>query len=322
MNSDAPISPRDFSEAVQELREEIRNDVRKLGQTMERRQQVQPGVSPMGVFASVVGALCVGAAGMSIYQSSTMPDVVPQSATDKIAELQTVMKPHTDTFVSTAADLTKSQQATAQELNAHRLLLDRVSGRLDDLQESVMAQESSLHEHVELVASKIAATLAENKGEDDEPTTVAKPLVPNNEESPVQPASAEADVAESEKAETQEPEGPTPARPLVPIVREPAGNDAKSADNSVVVRKTTEPERGELIIDNPSNYDLKLLVNGKPLEIKARGASTIAVTVGTVKIQSAAAPDYAKTWDNWETVEGVKRLTVNVESGDGYYNLR
>lgn len=312
MNQDAPINPRDFSESIQELREEIRNDVRKLGLTIERRPQPKPGVSPMGVFASVVGALCVGAAGMSIYDSSKVPDETSQPAANNIADLQTVMKPHTEQLVSTAADFTAGQQKASEELTAHRLLLDRLAARIDSLQESVATQDVALHEHVDQVAEKIVASLALHTTDTTEPTTAAKPPLAERAESPVQPATAEAEIAESSVSDSE-----PAAAPVVPIIR-----DSENEPTERSVLKTTQPQRGELIIDNPSGYDLKLLVNGQPLDIKARGVSTIAVTVGTVKIQSAAAPEYAKTWDNWESVEGVQRLTVNVEAGDGYYNLR
>ena len=113
----------------------------------------------------------------------------------------------------------------------------------------------------------------------------------------MQPANAETEVAEAEDG-------------LVDV------------DKPVIDDATNEPERGELVISNPSEYDLNLLINGEPMEIKARGVTTIDVTIGTIKTQIGKFPQTAQTWDKWETVDGVKRLTINVESGNGSYKLR
>jgi hypothetical protein len=58
------------------------------------------------------------------------------------------------------------------------------------------------------------------------------------------------------------------------------------------------------------------------MAIKSRGVTTIDVTIGTVKTQIGKFPETAQTWDKWETVDGVKRLTINVEAGGGSYKLR
>ena len=148
-----------------------------------------------------------------------------------------------------------------------------------------------------MLADELAAKIARAADADSAPTVAARQPIPNSDASAVQPATAEADVADGEDG-------------LVVVDKKPADPVAD------------EPERGELVIDNPSEYDLKLLINGEPLDIKARGVTTIDVSVGTVKTQIASLPELVQNWDKWDAVDGVKRLKIIVESSNDSYKLR
>ncbi|MDA1051774.1 MAG: hypothetical protein O3C40_15015 [Planctomycetota bacterium] len=298
MNKDPQARSSDFSDSIQELRDEMRRDVRGLANAIERRPNQKPGVSPLAVVASVFGSLFVGAAGMSVYdaQSQTAANSSAPQA-DVRAELQAVVSPYTQRLDGVAQALDAAQQAATENSKAHGLLLDSLAQTVASLQESAEVQSTAFHERVDLLADELVAKIARAANADGEPTVAARQPIPKIEGSAVQPATAEADVTDAEDD-------------LVTVDKKPADPAANA------------PERGELIIDNPSEYDLKLLINGEPLEIKARGVTTIDVTVGTVKTQIASIPSLVQNWDKWGTVDGVKRLTITVESGDGLYRLR
>jgi len=298
MNDDPQMSSRDYSESIQELRDEMRRDVRGLASAIERRPEQKPGVSPLAVVASVFGSLFVGAAGMSLYDAKTQATAdAAASPVDVRADLQAAMAPYTQQLEKVAQSLVAAQQAETEDSKAHGLLLDGLAETVTSLQKSAEAQNAAFHERVDLLADELAVKIARAARADGVPTVAARQPIPKSEGSAVQPATTEADVTDAEDDLVAVDETPTP----------PTAN---------------EPERGELIIDNPSEYDLKLLINGKSLDIKARGVTTIDVSVGTVKTQIANLPDLVQTWDKWETVDGVKRLTINVESGSDYYKLR
>ncbi|MBC8353917.1 MAG: hypothetical protein H8E66_18125 [Planctomycetes bacterium] len=298
MNKDPQVSPREFSEAIQDLRDEIRRDVRGLAGTIERRPRPKPGISPLTAVASAIGSLLIGAAGMSVYDSETVttPDAAA-TPVDVRADLEAAMVPYTQQLDQVTQALAASQQTATDDSKAHGLLLDQLAETVIALQRSAEVQNVAFHERVDLLADELAAKLARDTGADNAPTIAARPQIPEREASPVQPANVETDVVDAMQESDPSEEKPAP----------PAVN---------------EPERGELVINNPSDYDLKLQINGEPLDIKARGVTTIDVTVGTVNTQIANFPETVKSWDQWKTVEGVKRLTINVESGNGYYKLQ
>lgn|GEM_PF-4181719 len=298
MNKDPQVSPRDSSDSIQELREEMRRDVRSLTTAMERRPKEKPGVSPLAVVASVFGSLFVGAAGMSVYDANS------QAKTDAAApqvnlqaELQAAISPYTQQLEQMKQSLVAAQQAATEESNARGLLLDRLAETVTSLQKSSEVQTATFHERVDLLAEELAAKMAQRAGVSSEPTVAARQPIPGSEAAAVQPANAEVDVTET-------------AKEAAPATERPANPAA------------TKPERGELVISNPSEYDVNLLINGEPMAIKSRGVTTIDVTIGTVKTQIGKFPETAQTWDKWETVDGVKRLTINVEAGGGSYKLR
>lgn len=298
MNKDSQTNLSGFAESIQELRDDMRRDIRGLASSIERRPNPKPGVSPLALVASVFGSLFVGAAGMSVYDARSQAaaeDAAPK--VDVRTELQTAMSPYTQQLEKVAQALVTAQQAETEDSKAHGLLLDDLAQRVIGLQKSAEVQNTAFHERVDLLADELAAKIARAENADTEPTVAARPTIPKGEGSAVQPATAEAEVPDAEDD-------------LV-AVKKPLADPA--AD---------EPERGELVIDNPSEYDLKLLINGEPLNIKARGVTTVDVTVGAVKTQFASIPELAQDWDKWETVDGVKRLTINVDSADGLYRLR
>lgn len=292
MDKDPQVSPREFSESLQELRDEMRRDIRGLASTMDRRPQAKSGTSALAIAASGLVSLFVGAAGMSIYDSSTQEAVSPPANIQ--AELQAVMVPYTQQLEQMTKALVVAEQTATENSNTHRLLLDQLAESVTSLQKSAEVQNATFHERVDLLAEQLAGKLSPVPATTDEATVAARQPLPSEDAAAVQPANAEVDVTD-----------PT-----------------ESIEERTTAPVANEPERGELVIDNPSEYDLNLLVNGEPLEIKSRGVTTIAVTVGEIKTQIANIPITAKTWENWETVDGVKRLTINVESGDGYYKLR
>ncbi|MCA9144763.1 MAG: hypothetical protein H6823_13275 [Planctomycetaceae bacterium] len=298
MNKDPQINPREFSESIQELREEMRRDIRGLASTMERRPKQRPGVSPLAVVASGLVSLFVGAAGMSVYDARSQAATEAEAPKANVAnELQAVMSPLAQQLERVSEALVSAKQTETEDSNAHRLLLDRLAESVNSLQKSAEVQNATFHERVDLLAEELAAKISRGAVAGDEPTIAARQPIPSREQSAVQPANAETEVAEAEDG-------------LVDV------------DKPVIDDATNEPERGELVISNPSEYDLNLLINGEPMEIKARGVTTIDVTIGTIKTQIGKFPQTAQTWDKWETVDGVKRLTINVESGNGSYKLR
>lgn len=298
MNKDPQVSPREFSEAIQDLRDEIRRDVRGLAGTIERRPKPTPGISPIAATASVLGSLFIGATGMSLYDSKTT--ALPEQAAPTIdvgADLEAAMLPYTQQLEQVSQSLAASQQSATEDSKAHGLLLDQLAQAVTGLQKSAEVQNATFHERVDLLADELAAKVVRASGTEQSPTVAARQPIPGSEASAVQPATAEEDVTDT-VAEAR----PTEDKPAAPAA--------------------SEPERGELVINNPSEYDLKLQVNGEPLEIKSRGVTTIDVTVGTVKTQIADFAATAKSWDRWQTVDGVKRLTITVDSSDGYYQLK
>jgi hypothetical protein len=298
MNKDQQVNDGGFSESIQELRDEMRRDIRGLATAVERRPRPTPGVPLLGLIAGVLVSLFVGAAGMSVYdaRSQAKADAAAPKV-DVAAELQTAMAPYTQQLEKVAQAFAASQQAAIEDAKAERASLDDLKQQVTSLQAAAEVQNTSFHERVDLLAEELGAKVALAMKADNEPTVAARQTIPESDSSAVQPASGETDVTDAEDK-------------LVDVQKQPAD---PAAD---------QPERGELIIDNPSEYDLKLLINGEPLAIKARGVTTIDVSVGTVKTQIASIPSLVQTWDKWETVDGVKRLTINVESGNGYYKLR
>lgn len=298
MSNDPQVSPREFSEAIQDLRDEIRRDVRGLSSTIDRRPKPKPGVSPLGVVASVLASLFVGAAGMSLYEgNSATTDESAAPPVNVQEEVRTALAPHTQQFVQAMQSLTATEQAASEDLKAHSLLLDDLAKQVDNLRRSAEIQNTNFHERIDLLADELATKVIRGTDGSSEPTVAARQPIPDREDAAVQPANAETEVTDTTEASPQ-----PKTQPVTP-----------AAD---------EPERGELVINNPSEYDLKLLINGKPMDIKASGVTTIDVTVGTVKTQIGRFPQTAKTWDNWQTVDGAKRLTINVEASGGYYKLR
>ncbi len=298
MTRDDQVDVGGFSESIQELRDEMRRDIRGLASAVERRPEPQLGVSLLGLMAGVLAALFVGAAGMSMYDARSQAKAdaaAPQ--VDVRADLQAAMAPYTQQLEKVAQSFAAAQQAETEDAKPHGLLLDDLAQTVTSLQKSAEAQNTAFHERVDLLADELAAKIAIAANADGKPTVAARPTIPDGDGSAVQPASGQTDVTDTEDKLVE--------------VEKPAVDPA--AD---------QPERGELIIKNPSEYDLKLLINGEPLEIQARGVTTIDVSVGTVKTQIASIPSLVQNWDRWETVDGVKRLTINVESGDGYYKLR
>ena len=299
MSNDPQISPREFSESIQDLRDEMRRDVRGLTTAIERRPKEKPGVSPLAFVAGVLGALFVGAAGMSVYDSQAQAIAESEAPQPDVqADLQTAMSPYMKQLDELTQSLAATRQAATEDSNAHGLLLDRLAETVTSLQRSAEAQSAAFHERVDLLTEEFAMKSARGASADGEPTLAARPPIPGREESAVQAASAETEITHADD------DG------LVAVDKPPTDPAAN------------EPERGELVISNPSEYELKLLINGEPMTIQANGATTIDVTVGTVKTQIASLPDLVQNWDEWETVDGVKRLTINVESGGGYYKLR
>ncbi|HUG70629.1 MAG TPA: hypothetical protein VMM76_22965, partial [Pirellulaceae bacterium] len=286
------------SESIQELRDEMRRDVRGLTTAIERRPKEKPGVSPLAFVAGVLGALFVGAAGMSVYDSKAQAIAESEAPQPDVrADLQTAMSPYMKQLDELTQSLAATRQAATEDSNAHGLLLDRLAETVTSLQKSAEAQSTAFHERVDLLTEEFSTKLGRVASADGEPTLAARPPIPGREESVVQPASAETEITHADDG-------------LVAVEKPPTDPT------------TDEPEHGELVISNPSEYELKLLINGEPMTIQANGATTIDVTVGTVKTQIASLPDLVQNWDEWETVDGVKRLTINVESGGGYYKLR
>ncbi|MCA9118643.1 MAG: hypothetical protein H6822_04175 [Planctomycetaceae bacterium] len=295
MNKDSQISPREFSDSLQELRDEMRQGIGGLSNTIERIPKEKTGVSPLALAASGLVSLFVGATGMSIYDSRTQtPADAGAPETNVQAELQTVMVPYTEQLEQMTKALVAAQETATENSNTYRLLLDQLTESVGNLQKSAEVQNAAFHQRVDLLADELAAKVSRGPSDSGSPTTAARQPIPGGEDAGVQPANAEVEIAEQADSET--------AQPAAPAVN--------------------EPKVGELVINNPSEYDLNLLVNGEPLTIKSRGVTTIAVTQGEVKTQIANIPITAKSWNNWETVDGVARLTIHVESGDGYYKLR
>jgi hypothetical protein len=298
MSNDPQISPREFSESIQELRDEVRRDVRGLTTAIERRPKEKPGVSPLAFVAGVLGALFVGAAGMSVYDAKSQAKAEAAAPQANVgAELQDAMSPYMQQLEQLTQSLAATRQAATEDSNAHGLLLDRLAETVTSLQKSAETQNAAFHERVDLLAEELSAKLTRVTGETGESTVAARPPIPGREESAVQPANAESEITDADDG-------------LVAV------------EKPSTAPTTNEPERGELVISNPSEYELKLLINGEPMTIQANGATTIDITVGTVKTQIASLPELVQSWDKWETVDGVKRLTINVESGGGYYKLR
>jgi hypothetical protein len=298
MNEDRQNNPGEFSEAIQDLRDEMQRDVRTLASTLEHRPKQKPGVPPLAVVASVLGSLFLGAAGMSLYDAKTETTSETGTGTvDVRADLQAAMAPYTQELEKVGRSLVAAQQAATDDSKAHGLLLDGLAETVTSLQRSAETQNAAFHQRVDLLADELAAKIAREVRAETEPTVAARQPIPESEASAVQPANVETDITDLEDDLVAVDEKPTPST-------------------------TSATERGELIIENPSDYDLKLLISGEPLDIKARGVTTIDITVGTVKTQIASLPDLVQNWDKWETVDGVKRLTINVESGNGYYKLR
>ena len=280
----------------------MQRDVRGLASAIERRPEQKRSVSPLAVVASAVGALFVGAAGMSLYDSKSEAPAEPAARQAELrADLQAAMAPYTLQLEKITQTLVAAQQSTAEDSKAHGLLLDDLSKTVTSLQKSAEAQNAAFHERVELLADELAAKIADNVRAQVAPTVAARPSIPDSKASAVQPATAETEATDAEATDA---------------------DDGLVAVDKPIAPTANEPERGELIIDNPSNFDLKLLINGEPLDIKARGVTTIDVSVGTVKTQIASLPDLVQTWDQWEMVDGVQQLKINVESGGDYYKLQ
>ncbi|MEX0820063.1 MAG: hypothetical protein WD070_10745 [Pirellulaceae bacterium] len=298
MNNETNDSPQEYSEAVQDLRDEMRRDVRGLAEAIERRPNPKPGVSPLALVAGVLGALFVGAAGMSWYDSSFESQAESAAGpVDIQAELKTAMTPYTQRLEQVSRSLESAQQVAADDSKEHGLLLDRVAETVTSLEQAAEAQTATFHERIDLLGDELAAKLTSGSNAVGGPTIAARPPIPDRPESAVQPAIAEDEVNDADDG-------------LVEVEKRPAAPAA------------SEPERGELVINNPSEYDLKLLINGQPMDIKARGATTVDIAVGKVTTQIASLPELTQDWNNWETVDGVKRLTINVVSSDGYYKLK
>ncbi len=298
MNNDPQTNPRESSDSIQELRDEMRRDVRGLTSAIERRPKEKPGVSPLAVVASVFGSLFVGAVGMSVYDTNYQAKADAETPPANIqAELQAAMSPYTQQLDSMKQALVAAQQTTTEESNARGLLLDRLAETVTSLQKSGEVQNAAFHERVDLLAEELAAKLAQREGANSEPTVAARQTIPGREDAAVQPANAEADVA-------------------------PTLEETKRADEQPAEPAPAKPDRGELVVRNPSAYDLNLVINGEPVAIKSRGVTTIDVSIGTIKTQIANLPQTAQTWDKWETIDGAKRLTINVEASNDYYKLR
>jgi hypothetical protein len=294
MNTDPQITPREFSETIQELRDEMRRDSRKLAQAVELRPHSKPSVSPLTVMMSLLGGGVIGAAGMSMYESSTSVDEPITPPVDVRAELDQAMKPYTQQLGQATESLVASEQSALNDLKAHGLLLNNLSERIDGLRKSADTRNAAFHERVDLLADELAAKLARDTKAVGNPTVAARPIVPDHEESAVQPANAETDVTAEQIANDKPPTTPV----------------------------AEQPQRGELLIDNPSRFDLKLLINDEPIDIKAHGVTTIDVTIGTIKTQIANLDETVRHWDQWKTVDGTQQLTIHVDSGTDYYKLR
>ena len=317
MNKDPQVNPREFSEAIQELRDEIRRDVRGLTSSIESRAAAKSGISPLAVVACVFGSLFVGAAGMSVYDSRVQAKA--DAAAPKVdvrADLAAAIAPFTQQMDAATQTLAATQESATEATNAHGLLLDDLAKTVTSLQETTEAQNTAFHERLDIFAEELAAKIGE-RSDGDQPTVAARQTIPDSTPPAVQPASAEEDISETDSA-TDAAKAATASS---------ATDESKSAEPTQeepepAKQEANKPELGELIISNLSPYDLKLLINGEPIDVKARGATTIAVTVGTVKTQIASVPSLVQNWNDWKSVDGVQRLTINVESSNGYYKLR
>lgn len=297
------LDSSEFTHTVDALRSEFRRDMHNLSQTIARTEPVQPRRSPAPVALGMLACLILGGLGTYVYQVL----VNPARDADLLAQLDTIANPTTGQLQQQRALLDQLVEERASSVITEQQTSDVLRSSITDLESKLAAQETRIDDGFTKVTEDLASAVSRIAA--GKVTTVAKPPI---EETEAESGAMSDDVAAASEEDAEADSDNTGSE---------AGADTKPALDKVQ-NIVQSPVGAKVIIDNPSRFAFKLLVNGESIDVAAGGATSVPVTQGAVTTQTPGYPTTAKEWNDWEVVDGEPRLTIKVEAGFDYYQLR
>lgn len=298
-----PIAPEvdtsEFSSAVDGLRSELHREVQGLSRAIAHTEPARSG-SPMLSLFAILAALGLGIVGTLLYDNWQGDDANQLAALSlkldamAAAETQGNGKPEELSELSVQlADL--KTQIEAQDSR----VTDGFAAVKDDLANEVSKIVAA---QVDVRAKPADAEEASASGDDPKSPDVAKDGAAEESQS-----TAKADAADGEDQQ---------------VAKGDDSGEASDAPLEKVINEVASPVKARIIIDNPSQFAFKLLLNDKVIDVKAGGKTSVSATRGTVTTQTPGFPKTANEWSDWTVVDGEDRLTIKVESGNDWYVLR
>lgn len=288
--------------AIQSLRAEVHEDVESLQRSVGRSP---PRSSPLVPALTGLAALTLGALATGWYYESNRkePTQIRQFA---------ALDPKIENTLGSHSLLLSDLKNTL-----HRLETDATEGTSGGGVESLRQAVADLHAALAEGQKKFDADLQRLRDEllPADRTTVARPALPGSEAAPAAGAAEKVAARPAQEPVAEVPDAAAKPEGTQSVLKTAADTPPTPADATPV--KTANEAR--LVIRNPSPFDLKLLVNGEPVDVAARGDTTVPVTKGRVKTQFASLPDLVQYWEDWQQVEGHDQLTIRVDwQGDTY----